>query len=217
MAGVVACNWRQRTRELFRDIVILMRDTGMRNERELFRMRIENMDWQNRVIFVPDSKTPEGRQLVPMSGRVFGILQSYQLEFLLQFNSHVALSKTLNFKGGSRLTSAISITATFPTYSRTAQNSRFPWQTSFTTPYSSPTQSPSPYEIAPGLFAAFWKRKTRDRRVYLYGEFLDNLKAWQSQTMMQSFRRFPFMFPRQGRLADAVLKYREQRPKPTQN
>jgi integrase len=76
MAGAAACNWRQRTRELFRDIVILMRDTGMRNERELFRMRIENLDWQNRLIFVPDSKTPEGRRLVPMSGRVFQILQS---------------------------------------------------------------------------------------------------------------------------------------------
>jgi len=76
MAGAAACNWRQRTRELFRDIVILMRDTGMRNERELFRMRIENLDWQNRLIFVPDSKTPEGRRLVPMSGRDFQILQS---------------------------------------------------------------------------------------------------------------------------------------------
>jgi hypothetical protein len=43
--GGLACNWRPRTRDLFRDIVILMRDTGMRNERELFRMRIENLDW----------------------------------------------------------------------------------------------------------------------------------------------------------------------------
>jgi integrase len=57
MTGALGCNWRPRTRELFRDIVILMRDTGMRNERELFRMRIENLDWRNRVIFVPDSKT----------------------------------------------------------------------------------------------------------------------------------------------------------------
>jgi hypothetical protein len=32
----------------------------MRNGRELFRMRIENLDWQNRLIFMPDSKTPEG-------------------------------------------------------------------------------------------------------------------------------------------------------------
>jgi integrase len=74
--GALACNWRPRTRELFRDIVILMGDTGMRNERELFRMRIENLDWQNRVIFVPDSKTAEGRRLVPMSGRVFKILRN---------------------------------------------------------------------------------------------------------------------------------------------
>ena len=73
-AATTQCRWRLRTRELFRDIVILMRDTGMRNERELFRMRVENLDWDNRVIFIPDSKTPEGRRLVPMSRRVFEIL-----------------------------------------------------------------------------------------------------------------------------------------------
>ena len=74
--GALGCSWRSRSRELLRDIVILMRDTGMRNERELFRMRVENLDWQNRVIFVPDSKTAEGRRLVPMSGRVFEILRT---------------------------------------------------------------------------------------------------------------------------------------------
>ena len=75
-AGASACKWRQRTRELFRDIVILMRDTGMRNQRELYRVRIENLDWENRVIFVPDSKTPEGRRLVPMSRRVLELLRT---------------------------------------------------------------------------------------------------------------------------------------------
>jgi integrase len=69
------CKWRASTRGLFRDIVALMRDTGMRNERELFQIRIENLDWNNRTIFVPDSKTPEGRRLVPMSRRVFDILK----------------------------------------------------------------------------------------------------------------------------------------------
>jgi integrase len=69
------CRWRARTRDLFCDIVALMRDTGMRNERELFRMQIENLDWNNRTIFVPDSKTLEGRRLVPMSRRVFEILK----------------------------------------------------------------------------------------------------------------------------------------------
>ncbi len=68
------CKWRAHTRELFRDIVALMRDTGMRNERELFQIRIENLDWNNRTIFVPDSKTPEGRRPVPMSRRVSYIL-----------------------------------------------------------------------------------------------------------------------------------------------
>jgi integrase len=53
-----------------------MRDTGMRNERELYRMRIENLDWEGRVIFVPDSKTEEGRRRVPMSNRAFEILKA---------------------------------------------------------------------------------------------------------------------------------------------
>jgi len=69
------CNLRTRTIDLFRDIIALMRNTGMRNERELFQMRIENLDWNNRTIFVPDSKTPEGRRLVPLSRRVFEVLK----------------------------------------------------------------------------------------------------------------------------------------------
>ena len=76
LEGDQACTWRRRTFELFRDIIILMRDTGMRNQRELYRMRVENLDWQNRVIFVPDSKTAEGRRLVPMSRRVSDLLHA---------------------------------------------------------------------------------------------------------------------------------------------
>jgi integrase len=75
LGAAAPCKWRKRTSDIFRDIVILMRDTGMRNQRELYRMRIENLDWENRLIFVPDSKTPEGRRLVPMSRRVFDILR----------------------------------------------------------------------------------------------------------------------------------------------
>jgi site-specific recombinase XerD len=76
LEGAQSCAWRRRTFELFRDIVILMRDTGMRNQRELYRVRIENLDWQNRVIFVPDSKTAEGCRLVPMSRRVGDLLRA---------------------------------------------------------------------------------------------------------------------------------------------
>ena len=50
----------------------------MRNERELYRMRIENLDWDGRVMFVPDSKTAEGRRRVPMSHRALDILKAEQ-------------------------------------------------------------------------------------------------------------------------------------------
>lgn len=76
LAGAAECNWRNRSLRLFQDIVILMRDTGMRNERELYRMRIENLDWDGCVIFVPDSKTAEGRRRVPMSHRALDILKA---------------------------------------------------------------------------------------------------------------------------------------------
>ena len=59
---------------LLRDIIVLLRDTGMRPKKELFSMRIENLDWNNRVIFVPDSKTPTGRRYIPMSDRVVDLL-----------------------------------------------------------------------------------------------------------------------------------------------
>jgi hypothetical protein len=76
LEGAKACTWRRQTVELFRDIVILMHDTGMRNQRELYRMRIESLDCGSRVIFVPDSKTAEGRRLVPMNRCVFELLRA---------------------------------------------------------------------------------------------------------------------------------------------
>jgi integrase len=59
-----------------RDIIVVMRDTGMRNARELCRMRVENIDYDARVITVPDSKTESGRRPVPLSDRVEAILRS---------------------------------------------------------------------------------------------------------------------------------------------
>ena len=76
LAGAQACGWRRRSFELFRDIIILARDTGTRNRRELYRIRIENLDWKNRIIFVPDSKTPDGRRMIPMSDRVYELLRA---------------------------------------------------------------------------------------------------------------------------------------------
>ena len=38
-----ACNWKPSTFELFRDVIILPRDIGMRNRRELYRIGGENL------------------------------------------------------------------------------------------------------------------------------------------------------------------------------
>jgi integrase len=75
LAAAAACNWRPRTLELFGDIVMLARDTGMRNEKELYRIRIENIDWDRHVVFVPESKTVTGIREVPLSDRALEILR----------------------------------------------------------------------------------------------------------------------------------------------
>ena len=57
-----------------KDIIVVMRDTGMRNARELYCMRVENVDFDAGTIFTPDSKTESGRRFIPMSSRVKQIL-----------------------------------------------------------------------------------------------------------------------------------------------
>lgn len=74
LAAAKECKWRKGSLQLFQDIVILVRETGMRNQRELYRMRIEHVDFNNKTIFVADSKTPDGRRTIPMSDRAFEIL-----------------------------------------------------------------------------------------------------------------------------------------------
>ncbi len=69
------CDWTTGMFELLRDVIILARDTGMRNQRELYRIRMGNLDWNNRIIFVPDSKTVDGRRMIPMSDRVCEVLR----------------------------------------------------------------------------------------------------------------------------------------------
>jgi integrase len=56
-------------------LVILARDAGMRNEKELYQIRIENINWDRGLIFVPDSKTENGIRDVPMSDRVLDLLR----------------------------------------------------------------------------------------------------------------------------------------------
>src|SRR5208337_4099173 len=50
--------------------IVRMRDSGMRNQKEVFRMRWEHLDWGNKRYFVYESKSPKGRRFVPISPRV---------------------------------------------------------------------------------------------------------------------------------------------------
>ena len=59
-----------------KDVIVLMRETGMRNARELYRLRVENIDWTNHLIFNPNSKTAKGRRFIPISDRAMEILKS---------------------------------------------------------------------------------------------------------------------------------------------
>jgi integrase len=53
-----------------RDVLMIMRDSEMRNQKEVFRMRWEHLDWDNKRYFVYESKSPKGRRYVPISPRV---------------------------------------------------------------------------------------------------------------------------------------------------
>jgi integrase len=48
-------------------------DTGMRPE-EVFRIRIENIEWSPRLIFNPNGKTKAARRHVPISERMLALL-----------------------------------------------------------------------------------------------------------------------------------------------
>jgi len=56
-----------------KDVLVIMNDTGLRQE-EVFRIRIENIDWRRRVIFNPNGKTRASRRHVLISERMLEVL-----------------------------------------------------------------------------------------------------------------------------------------------
>lgn len=56
-----------------RDVLIIMQDCGARPE-EVFRIRVENINWNTRTIFNPHGKTRKARRHLPMSDRMLDIL-----------------------------------------------------------------------------------------------------------------------------------------------
>jgi len=58
------------------NIIVLMRDLGVRNAKELYPLRIEHLQWRKHLVRIPDSKTKAGERLVPMSHRGEAILRN---------------------------------------------------------------------------------------------------------------------------------------------
>lgn len=58
------------SKQPLRDVLMIMRDSGMRNHKEVFTMRWEYVDWTNDRYYVYESKSPRGRRYVPLSPRV---------------------------------------------------------------------------------------------------------------------------------------------------
>ena len=56
-----------------KDVLIAIQDTGMRPE-EVFRIRMEHIDWSQRLIFNPNGKTKAARRHVPISERILELL-----------------------------------------------------------------------------------------------------------------------------------------------
>ncbi len=63
----------KRLRDQLRDILVIAQDSGMRRG-EIFRIRIEHIDWQNRRIWNPYGKTQKARRWCAMSERMMDLL-----------------------------------------------------------------------------------------------------------------------------------------------
>jgi len=59
----------ERMRKNLRDVLLIAQDTGMRPS-EIYRMRIDNLDFENRQVWNPYGKTARSRRFVPMSERM---------------------------------------------------------------------------------------------------------------------------------------------------
>lgn len=58
------------------DIIVLMRDLGTRNAKELYPLRIEHINWRKHLVRILDSKTKAGERPVPTSRRAEAILRT---------------------------------------------------------------------------------------------------------------------------------------------
>ena len=78
------------------DIAKVMLDTGMRPE-EVFRMRIENIDFKQKTIFNPFGKTKAARRTIPMTDDISSLL-SARVKAAIKMNTPFLFPTTHNFQ-----------------------------------------------------------------------------------------------------------------------
>jgi hypothetical protein len=149
-------------------------------------------------------------------GKYFGNQEKFtnascQLEFIIELNSFLgtnhlhdaSLQKWLeeNLRGRSFTYNpdlfAYSLASTVPIaercYDLIASNDVFPHELAFD----------------PALFNSAFKGKTSEQRLLIFGRYLAYLREFQSRFSTPPHFRFSFGFTWQGRLADAVARYKE--------
>src|SRR5258708_35997741 len=70
--------------EYLRNAVRIITETGLRVYKELTPMRREQVDLQNAVVWIPDSKTPSGRAEVPLTSLA---VEAFQGQIAMAANS----------------------------------------------------------------------------------------------------------------------------------
>jgi len=70
--------------EYLRNVVRIITETGLRVYKELTPMRREQVDLQNAVVWIPDSKTPSGRAEVPLTPVA---VEAFQAQMTMAANS----------------------------------------------------------------------------------------------------------------------------------
>jgi hypothetical protein len=71
--GAVSANWSEQQRiefqapEYLRNIIRIITETGLRVYKELMPMKKEQIDQENTLAWIPDSKTPNGIAEVPIT------------------------------------------------------------------------------------------------------------------------------------------------------
>lgn len=189
-------------------------------------LRTPMLLWPLPESLFPGGELDEGRsgfywkeRISAFWGKYFGNFEKFlgyacQLEFLLELNSYLGtnsisdsgIKQWLEINGGQ-----LSFTYNPDFFSYELQRT-VPMAERCYDLIASDKPFPTHLAVEPALFGLALKGKNRDQRVAFFGGFLHHLKSWQAQVMW-SFRRIPFMYSWEGRLLEAVQKYKSQLPR----